>query len=376
MLVQRAKSDDLHVSQHATWGMSDNLCRNGALRRHENPVSFAVDTPATKEIEPASLRTILFTVVKNEMPFILEWIAYHKLLKFDDIVVYSNASSDGTDDLLGELASHGEIHHRVHFPGSFSAQGHAAALFQDSGILKQDDFVLWLDADEFLNIKIGQGQIEDLITLIGSAEGICIPWRVFGDSHQKWFKGRLLCDIYHLAESGKNPASRNCKTMVKVSDNIERLRIHAPLMKPEFWNSGGYFRSANSRRLDRSIPEVAIWAEGGYFTANQTDICYGSVQINHYQTRSPAAFALKYLRGDGAAKQEKHHIARERYSAEKYYLYNFNDDEDTSILRFSSRLDAELQRLRAIGNVEKIQERAQAALDEFQTRYFETEINT
>lgn len=34
----------------------------------------------------------LFSAMKNEAPFLLEWVAYHKAIGFDRIVIYSNDS--------------------------------------------------------------------------------------------------------------------------------------------------------------------------------------------------------------------------------------------------------------------------------------------
>ena len=33
--------------------------------------------------------------MRNEAPFILEWIAYHRAIGFDDFLIYSNDCSDG-----------------------------------------------------------------------------------------------------------------------------------------------------------------------------------------------------------------------------------------------------------------------------------------
>ena len=49
-------------------------------------------------------RKVLFSAVKNEAPFLLEWIAYHKVIGFDEIVICSNPSTDGTEEILAPLA--------------------------------------------------------------------------------------------------------------------------------------------------------------------------------------------------------------------------------------------------------------------------------
>ena len=121
-------------------------------------------------------KKILFSSVKNEGPFLLEWLAYHKAIGFDTFLIVSNDSDDGTTELLDSLAEAGEIHHIYHNVGpDQSPQGRAAALANDSGIISDGDWVLWLDADEFLNIHVGSGLLCDLISHIEPAHGILIP---------------------------------------------------------------------------------------------------------------------------------------------------------------------------------------------------------
>ena len=46
---------------------------------------------------------------KNEGGFLLEWIAYHKITGFTDIVSFSNDREDGGDEMLDHLSKAGEI---------------------------------------------------------------------------------------------------------------------------------------------------------------------------------------------------------------------------------------------------------------------------
>ena len=46
-----------------------------------------------------SLTTIV-TTMKNEGPFLLEWIAYHRAIGVSDFLVYTNDCTDGTDRML------------------------------------------------------------------------------------------------------------------------------------------------------------------------------------------------------------------------------------------------------------------------------------
>ena len=61
--------------------------------------------------------------MKNEGPFILEWLAWHRAVGVTDVVVFSNDCTDGTDRLLDRLHAMGEL---VHLPNPATVTGGTA----------------------------------------------------------------------------------------------------------------------------------------------------------------------------------------------------------------------------------------------------------
>ncbi len=57
------------------------------------------------------MRILCTTVMRNEAPFILEWLAYHRLIGVSDFLIYSNDCDDGTDVMLDHLQSMGLVTH-------------------------------------------------------------------------------------------------------------------------------------------------------------------------------------------------------------------------------------------------------------------------
>ncbi|MEY8840170.1 glycosyltransferase family 2 protein, partial [Cribrihabitans sp. XS_ASV171] len=55
------------------------------------------------------MRITAVTCVKNEGPFLLEWIAFNRLLGVTDFLFYSNDCTDATDRLLDALAARGIV---------------------------------------------------------------------------------------------------------------------------------------------------------------------------------------------------------------------------------------------------------------------------
>lgn len=103
---------------------------------------------------------------------------------------FANPSTDGTDELLAALAEAGEIMFVPHDPpAKVGPQRNAARLANERGYIPDGAWASWLDADEFLNVKCGNGRLESLIDKIGNRVCILVPWRIFGDGGTGRFTG-------------------------------------------------------------------------------------------------------------------------------------------------------------------------------------------
>ncbi len=85
---------------------------------------------------PVGAKLGLVGIVRNEAPYLLEWIAHHRVLGFDRIVIYDNNSNDASWRILQRLAKAGEIdavywHVRPHVHKQASAYNHALARLRD-----------------------------------------------------------------------------------------------------------------------------------------------------------------------------------------------------------------------------------------------------
>ena len=129
------------------------------------------------------MRALAILGVKNEAPFLLEWLAHHRAVGFTDFLVYSNDCSDGTDAMLDRLAAMGWITHMPN-PGPH-AEGPQWAMLKaaDKHPAKAAaDWVLFCDVDEFVNIHAGRRQLTDLLAALPAADAIALTWRMFGNA--------------------------------------------------------------------------------------------------------------------------------------------------------------------------------------------------
>ena len=101
------------------------------------------------------------TTQKNEGAFLLEWIAYHKIIGFTDIMILSNACEDGSDEMLDHLSKSGEIVH-LRNDGPYDDRGiqfAALKLADRQKAVKEADWIMHLDIDEFLKSMLGKDKL-------------------------------------------------------------------------------------------------------------------------------------------------------------------------------------------------------------------------
>ena len=299
-------------------------------------------------------RHVLFTAVRNEGPFLLEWVAYHLAIGFDQILVVSNDCDDGTDDLLQALQAQGAVRHIAHqVPADASPQGRAAALANASGVIRDGDWVIWLDADEFLNIHAGRGRVDDLIAALDGAEGMLIPWRVFGDGGNARFPGRFISKDFTGAAAVDHAPNATIKTFYRHRDGATRFgetANHRPRLIDRTRYRAQDFLTAAGRPIEAGFGIHDRWLAGVEGKANFNiapgEMSWDLAQINHYMVRTREAYALKKRRGRGfrAIKDGKARIV-DRHTDEFYDRNNRNEEADLSILRHAAATGRIMARL-------------------------------
>lgn len=283
----------------------------------------------------------LLTAVKNEGPDLLEWVAWHRMLGFDRIIVFSNDCTDGSDRLLDTLQDIGWLdHHRHSPPPGVAPQTYAGNLAFTLPALRTADWVMWLDADEFLLVHSGAQKVSDLTALLNAraAAGMALSWRIFGDSDHTFSPPGLVTETFTRAANPGYPQHRTVKTLFRMDARIESLYIHRPVWRPNqkidpvlLLNGDGTdlpasFTHGRSRNGEPEY-ELPHGMEG-----------HALAQINHYATKALDRVALKRQRGDGMRADG----ANARLG--KIYLsrYNRTERSDTRALAHLPALRAEI----------------------------------
>jgi len=275
-------------------------------------------------------RATIITAMKDEGPYLLEWLAYHRMIGFDHFIVVTNDCSDGIDAMLDILAAQGGLTHlRNDRTGPHTIQWSALRMAEQTQVFKDSDWVLVLDVDEFVNIKTGDGQLDDLFAVRADATAFALQWRLFGNNGVYPINDTLL--ISEFTKSAPFPVhfpwqASLFKTLFRNDGSYAKLGVHRPdgliqsRKADQVWVNGGG-RTLPSHWHDNFLP---LMGEHG-----EVEL----VQINHYALRSAQGFLVKSERG--LPNRSTHVI-----DAEYWVQRNFNAVQDRSILRHSKRLKA------------------------------------
>ena len=299
-----------------------------------------VRPPRSALRERPSDRTAIVTTMKNEGPFILEWIAYHRMIGVDDFLIYTNDCTDGTDALLDVLAARGIVQHRANPFRSMGLKPQHAALqaAEAEPAIRDAGWTICMDVDEFVNVRIGDGTLAALRGAMAAqgANMIALTWRLFGSADVHDFDDRpVLSQFTRCAPEliRKPHQAWGFKTLFRNLEIYRKLGVHRPKgLRPDLWDRVRWLNGSG-----RPMPREAF--RNGWRSTLET-FGYDWVQLNHYAVRSAESFLVKRDRG------RVNHVDRDQ-GLNYWFRMNHNVDEDRSIQRMIPRLAAEIGRLTA-----------------------------
>ncbi|MDD9977779.1 MAG: glycosyltransferase family 2 protein [Boseongicola sp.] len=297
--------------------------------------------------EAASDTVTVVTVMKNEGPYILDWIAHCRTVGVDRILVYSNDCEDGTDQMLDALADAGVVEHRQNpYRSTGGVPQHAAfRAAENEDAVRSAGWLLTLDVDEYLNIRVGDGHLSDLFAAVPNSNIISMPWRMFGSSDIIDFRDEPVTDQFTECAHEFTPRPHQAwgfKTLYRNTGLFRRLGVHRPKgmvthRVPDInWVDGS----------GRPMPQ-GLWRSGWRMT--RTCWGYDLAGVNHYAVRSAESFLVKRERG------RVNHVRRDQGLA-YWFRMNHNGSEDTSIQRLSPKVLEEKSALLALPKVRELHE--------------------
>lgn len=238
-------------------------------------------TPAGSEAAPhADLRLAVAAIFKNEGPYILEWIAFHRTVGVDRFFIADNASDDGSTEFLAALDRAGLVTH-IPFPGT---SGRAPQLPAYAEILRRHgqeaDWIAFVDADEFLLPAAPEVSIRPLLAALAPRPeigAVAVNWALYGSSGEEMAREGLVVERFTARAARDTLFNHHYKS----------------ILRPAAF--AGMHETPHLFRLRRGY--VTVHADGS--TAEPYDglhhglsraIPWAPVRLNHYVVKSREEF--------------------------------------------------------------------------------------
>lgn len=310
--------------------------RLGVLDEETPAPAYAPADP--RVLAPGRSGNVIVGCMKNEAPYILEWVAYHRAIGVDNFLIYTNGCEDGTDEILDRLQELGLLQHRLNddWKGN-SPQQYALNRSLKEPLIRTADWIIHIDVDEFINVRCGNGTLQDFLDRVPGATNVAMTWRLFGHNGVH----KLDDDQFVIAQFDAC-APKFCpkphtvwgfKTMFRNIGAYEKISCHRPNKLADDFRDKVRWVNGSGQDMTR---EAAV---NGWRNSKKS-IGYDLLQLNHYALRSAESFLIKRQRGRAL------HV--DRSIGLNYWIrMDWGDHRDVTIQRNLPRLQAEFDRLLA-----------------------------
>lgn len=255
----------------------------------------------------ARARYTLVTMMKDEGPYLLEWLAYHRLIGFDRIWVYSNDCRDGTDAMLDRLQAMGLLRHlRNVVPEGRKPQPHALTQAGKRKGLADTEWLVVMDADEFVHVTCGDGHLDDLVAALPEGtQAVSLTWRIMGSNgHTVWNPGPVI-ESYTRGAPDDWRRGWGVKTLFRPFEDM-KLGIHRPTVKGAKRDDaqmaalqGLYWVNGSGQPMPPSFIKDG-WRNSTASLGRELG------EVAHFATRSVESFFLRRDRGNVNLKPDKY----------------------------------------------------------------------
>ena len=226
--------------------------------------------------------------MKNEGPYLREWIEYHRIHGVEKFYLYDNESNDDTKKILAPYIKSGLVEY-TYFPG----EKQQLPAYADCLARHRND-AKWLaiiDLDEFIVPKKHNTISEMLNHMPRRVSEVVIKWAIYGSNgHEKMPRG-LVMENYTM--------------------RAEKSWLRKAIVRP-------------NRAFSFHVHESDVAGRIRYLSLKQA-------QVNHYHCKSWAEYQERQKRGDVYRGYE---YGIKDYNREKFDRHDKNEVYDDCILKY------------------------------------------
>jgi glycosyltransferase involved in cell wall biosynthesis len=255
--------------------------------------------------------------IKDEAPYLSQWIEFHLLQGFEKFYFFDNGSTDGTEEVLKPYIKAGIVEFSP-YPTEVTQRKNFWVIRHSLDTFKNNH--KWLfhhSIDEYMFCPNGQ-KVSDFLRKFENNAGVCIPWMNFNSSGKEKMEDGLVIERFKTWVDDPN---RHIKTVVQPDKTYDCIgNPHCFIYLQDF---AVY---ANGKQHD--IMKI----HGG--AMHNDPYLLNDIRIHHYCTMSREEYDTKMNKGLLDISQEQ----QRRADAENFWAAMHPDqslqNEDTSLFKY------------------------------------------
>lgn len=228
-------------------------------------------------------RLAVCAVVKNELSYLPEWIAYHRMMGATLFRFYDTGSNDGTVEFLQSLRRDMPIE-LIHWAPETPRRRWQTDAYSDAArhLTGRASFVAFIDPDEFIVTAGGVSIPETLDSFGPDLKAIASNQRIFGSGGQTTRTSGLVIERF----TKRAPLDHSECYWTKIIARPEAIECWTSEHSIEL-RDGAVVRMADGQP----------WTSASAHPGNADRVAAGPIWHNHYMLKSLEEFRTKQLRG-------------------------------------------------------------------------------
>lgn len=227
------------------------------------------------QIKPLNNKVYLSiaAIIKNEAPYLKEWIEYHKLLGVERFYIYDNNSDDDTIDVLKQYIKNGDVVYKLAKGKTMQMPAYKDAIYCYGN---NTEWMAFIDLDEFI-VPVEKDTISEFLKEYERFPSLAINWLLFDYNKHETKPEGLVIENYTRTDYGFKD-NIYVKCIVRPREVIDIKTAHAFVFKH------------NRRSVDSNYNVVKHSTNKNY--------CIDKIRINHYYTKSKEEYLKRIAKGN------------------------------------------------------------------------------
>ena len=283
---------------------------------------------------------IVLNTVKNEERYILEWVAYHRLMGVDGILLMDNDSTDSTPELLSALHREGIVCSApwptVHpyEKQQISAFANAVRALQ---AVDASEWLGFLDVDEFY-VSRDFGKLPNALASMAPADAYHLTWQFFGSGGAEKREEGLIIERFQKRGAFRHGKNWQGKPLMKL--NAVSGHYHHPHNVK--LAEGATYKFPNGASFPGVLPQRAAPNAKALFPEKVASA--PMLGIHHYAIRSREEFFEKV--GKGRVNYRVNESKIDMADHENYFKgHDINDEHDSVLADMAGEVKEEMSRI-------------------------------